>query len=244
MTDKYGFVYIWKDKKRKRFYIGSHWGTEDDGYICSSAKMNDNYRYRPHDFKRRIIAKITTNRHDLLNEEQRWLNMIKPQEFGFQYYNISNKAFCASWYMNNESTKQVKEKMRKNHWSKSDDKNRIVSLIQKGRNTPENNKKHSDLMKQKYASGEIAPWNKNCSSDAYTPEIRKKMSESQKGVNTKEELARRGKLGGLVHKGTRFITNGIINKRIHIDKGIPEGFKYGRQTKKSINNTEYIQKDD
>ena len=33
---KYGFVYIWYDRKHHRYYIGCHWGTIDDGYICSS----------------------------------------------------------------------------------------------------------------------------------------------------------------------------------------------------------------
>lgn len=28
--EKYGFVYIWFDKKHKRFYIGCRWGTEND----------------------------------------------------------------------------------------------------------------------------------------------------------------------------------------------------------------------
>lgn len=30
--DKYGFIYIWFDKKKRRFYIGCHWGHENDNY--------------------------------------------------------------------------------------------------------------------------------------------------------------------------------------------------------------------
>ena len=37
--EKYGFVYIWYDRKHKRYYIGCRWGTENDGYICSSSWM-------------------------------------------------------------------------------------------------------------------------------------------------------------------------------------------------------------
>lgn len=29
--EKYGFVYIWRDRKYNRYYIGCHWGREDDG---------------------------------------------------------------------------------------------------------------------------------------------------------------------------------------------------------------------
>ena len=71
--EKYGFVYIWRDKKRKMYYIGSHWGTEDDGYICSSDRMRKAYRRRPDDFKRRVISRIDTNREELLDEEHRLL---------------------------------------------------------------------------------------------------------------------------------------------------------------------------
>jgi hypothetical protein len=45
--EKYGFVYIWYDRKRKMYYVGSHWGTIEDGYICSSNRMRDAYREDP-----------------------------------------------------------------------------------------------------------------------------------------------------------------------------------------------------
>ena len=77
---KYGFVYIWFDCRRRRYYIGSHWGNERDGYVCSSSWMLQAYYRRPRDFKRRILAKVKTSRQDLLKEEQRWLRMISPDE--------------------------------------------------------------------------------------------------------------------------------------------------------------------
>lgn len=36
-----GFVYIWYDRKRKLYYIGSHKGNINDGYICSSNRMRN-----------------------------------------------------------------------------------------------------------------------------------------------------------------------------------------------------------
>lgn len=83
-----GFVYIWRDKKSNRYYVGSHWGTANDSYICSSRWMRKSYSRRPEDFKRRIIAWVDTNRVDLLIEEQRWLQMIKPHEIKARYFNI------------------------------------------------------------------------------------------------------------------------------------------------------------
>lgn len=86
-----GFVYLWFDRKRRRFYVGSHWGSQRDRYICSSLWMKRAYKRRPGDFKRRIIAIVTTSRRDLLIEEARWLAMIKPSELKVRYYNLKNR---------------------------------------------------------------------------------------------------------------------------------------------------------
>ena len=78
---KYGFVYLWYDKKHKRYYIGCHWGYEDDGYICSSRWMRKSYKRRKNDFKRRILSRIY-NRNVLIEEEHKWLQLIKSKELG------------------------------------------------------------------------------------------------------------------------------------------------------------------
>ena len=87
--EKYGFVYIWYDKKKKLYYIGSHWGTENDGYICSSPWMSRAYNNRPHDFKRRILKKVYTSRKDLFEIEAYFLSKIKPEEVKSKYYNLN-----------------------------------------------------------------------------------------------------------------------------------------------------------
>ena len=106
---KYGFVYIWYDKKHKRYYVGSHWGTEDDGYICSSKWMKRSFERRPNDFKRRIIKRIYSSRNELLIEEQRWLNMIKPEEIKVKYYNL--RIATNHWYADDYNRKTISEKI-------------------------------------------------------------------------------------------------------------------------------------
>lgn len=78
-----GFVYIWLDKKHKRFYIGSHWGFPTDKYICSSTWMRDAYKRRPEDFKRRILETVHTTRDDLYE-----LALIQDEKLGKRYYNL------------------------------------------------------------------------------------------------------------------------------------------------------------
>jgi hypothetical protein len=81
-----GFIYIWRDKIRNMYYVGSHDGTIDDGYISSSHWLTAEVRYRPEDFKRRILKYV-----DLPNlklEEYKFINLIKDDEFGKKYYNL------------------------------------------------------------------------------------------------------------------------------------------------------------
>lgn len=107
MKNKYGFVYIWRDKKYKRFYIGCHWGTEDDGYICSSSWMYNSFKRRREDFKRRILKRFYIKK-EMYDEEYRILNLIKEEELGIKYYN--HAIFHAEM---NEKSKYSKERNRK-----------------------------------------------------------------------------------------------------------------------------------
>lgn len=108
--EKYGFVYVWYDRKHKRYYIGSHWGQEDDGYVCSSSWMKQAFKKRPEDFRRRIIARVTSSRQDLLLEENRWLQMIGAEELGKRFYNLTNH-LNGHWFTNSEKRKSVSERM-------------------------------------------------------------------------------------------------------------------------------------
>ena len=107
-----GFVYIWFDRKHRRYYVGCHWGSIDDGYICSSSWMKRAYKHRYKDFKRRILKIITTTRKDLFDEEQRYLHMIKDEELGKRYYNIRKKGDY-HWANSEEKVLLVREKISK-----------------------------------------------------------------------------------------------------------------------------------
>ncbi len=145
--EKYGFIYIWFDRKNYRFYIGSHWGIEDDGYICSSRMMRQSYNRRPEDFKRRIISRIYTNRQDLLLEEERWLKMIDPSKTtprntttesrkDVRYYNI-NLGSQNHWWAPEEKRLTVGQKISQSKLGKpnpcSSEKARAISEAKKAR---------------------------------------------------------------------------------------------------------------
>jgi len=97
-----GFVYIWYDRKRKWFCIGSHMGSLDDGYTSSTGFMDSAIKKRPHDFKRRILEFYYGNDpKELFALEQKYLDMIKDEELclgenkhngTIRYYNVKKNA--------------------------------------------------------------------------------------------------------------------------------------------------------
>ena len=111
--EKYGFIYIWRDWKHRRFYIGCHWGTEDDGYICSSNWMRAAYRKRKEDFKRRILRKNILSIKEMFLEEKKWLSMIKKEEMSSysnkpRYYNLT--ITDGHWMTNEKIEKDVRKR--------------------------------------------------------------------------------------------------------------------------------------
>jgi hypothetical protein len=123
MKAKFGFIYLWFDTKRKKFYLGSHLGSLTDGYIGSNNKLLAKYKSRPETFKRKILEshKNITSKQ-LLQREQYWLNMIKHNELNVRYYNEKNVASGGDIvsYLSEEKRKQHAEKSglaSKQYWN-------------------------------------------------------------------------------------------------------------------------------
>ena len=173
--EKYGFVYIWRDRKRNMYYIGCHWGTEHDGYVCSSNRMRDAYRRRPEDFRRRILKK-NIPRESLLEEEFKWLYLIPDDQLGKKYYNLYKKHF-GHWANNPDSKLSVGEKLSKlklgrpgnKHTEESKQKIRNARAKQ---NPPSLGHKHSEETKQKMKKPKPTRSSEHC----------KKISDAKKGL--------------------------------------------------------------
>ena len=201
--EKCGFIYLWRDKKYNRYYIGSHWGTEDDGYICSSKWMRNSYDKRPQDFKRRIVQYVQ-NREDLYDVENQWLSMIKKEEVKVRYYNLN--LIANHWTAYPENVKTIREKIShkvkeamqrpevrekyeqglKNRDNKSSDldvrEKRRQSMIETmSVKFPEENrwKKLTEEERKKYYSDKAKKMHAN-RSDEQRKEIGRKLSEANK----------------------------------------------------------------
>jgi hypothetical protein len=101
--------------------------------------MKQSYGHRPQDFKRKILKTGIQSRKELYEEEQRYLNMIKPEEVKVRYYNL-NITNNEVWHKYDEHVKTVGQK---------------VSAAKKGKSTgpcsPETAKKISEAKKKKFA---------------------------------------------------------------------------------------------
>lgn len=177
--EKYGFVYIWYDCKHKRYYVGCHWGTEEDGYICSSTNMNHAYKRRPNDFKRRILSRVS-DRSKLLEEEYKWLSQIKQEELRVRYYNLHNHHF--------------------NHWSH--DNNLKISIGQKislsQRSNPNFGKWNkgnvvSEETKRKISQSTSIAMKEHYKKNPRSEETRKKISENNKRLQKEKLVGMHGK---------------------------------------------------
>jgi hypothetical protein len=181
MQEKYGFVYLWYDKKHKRFYIGCRWGREDDGYICSSPWMKKGYKLRPLDFKRRILKTNIADKSKLLEEEYRWLSKIKNDELGKRYYNIHNHHF-GHWMMNNHYEKKHHPMYGKNHTEETKQKMRGKKVTEETKQKLReiSKKQFLDLENRKRAGIANVGVSRR-KGISHTEETKKKMSVTRKG---------------------------------------------------------------
>jgi len=200
--EKYGFVYLWFDRKHKRYYVGCHWGTVDDGYICSSSNMKSAFKRRSFDFKRKILKTNIDNKKDLLLEEYKWLAMIKKEELGKKYYNLHNHHFN-HWTLNEQTKITIGEKISKankgdpkrSEWMK----NRVVSEETKEKIRQANiGKKYSDEINVKKGghrnySDAIFREKMSISAKNRSEKTRKKIIENNKRLQAEGKIGMKGK---------------------------------------------------
>jgi hypothetical protein len=273
--EKYGFVYIWYDRKNKRFYIGCRWGNTGDGYICSSPWMRKSYSRRPQDFRRRILATGIKSKQETLEEEYKWMQLISDDELGKKYYNLQKHHF-GHWSVNEQKSKSVVEKRLNtiSNWSeetKAEDRKRkqevaknLRWITKDGVDKKVNSDKIDDYLNDGWQSGRSQHTDKMKS--FWTDEKKSEMSEKHKSVENGGRMSKgnvpwnkdikgqqiawnkgktlapddphRQKLSELAkqrqdynappsQKGSMWITNGIINKKISKETIIPDGWKKG-----------------
>jgi len=159
------------------YYIGSHWGLEHDGYICSSNRMRNAYRRRPDDFKRKIIEK-TDERSLLLGLEEKWLQLAENKKE--RYYNLVFTTHNNYWWNEENSRLTVGQKISKSHKS-----NPNMGKWAKGKVLSEETKKKISISTSKAMK-------KYYKENPRTDETRKKISENTKRLHKEKKIGTYG----------------------------------------------------
>jgi hypothetical protein len=198
-----GFIYIWRDKKKNRYYVGSHWGAEDDGYVCSSTWMLQAYEKRPEDFRRRILERFD-DRTKINDIEHRWLQMIKPEELkGKRYYNFKNFRF-GHWSADENSRLTVKEKISKAGLGR---KPNFKNPKARGLKISKTLKERSKKLREETGFGLPIEHRKNIASTQIghkaSEETKKKMSSSRTGMKRSPEAKENIRLGALKREAAK-----------------------------------------
>ena len=180
-----GFVYLWRDRKNCLYYVGCHWGSDEDDYVCSSNWMLRAFEHRPEDFKRRIIARVSGTRQDVLDEEYRWLSMIKESELkGIKYYNLHNHHY-GHWTSDEEKRLSVGQKISKTLKERGltqEEKDRLAEARRQSPNGGMKGKHHTEESNEKNRQsslGQVA-WNKG---------LKGVQTAWNKGIPATEEMA-------------------------------------------------------
>lgn len=109
---KTGFIYLWKDTEKNKYYLGSHLGKPEDNYIGSGVLFINAYNKRPQAFVRKVIEK-NIPKSSLLAREEAWLSLIPVDELGKKYYNLKKVAAGGDIISN------LSEEARKQHAEKT-----------------------------------------------------------------------------------------------------------------------------
>lgn len=243
IVEKYGFVYIWFDKKRKMYYIGCHWGTENDNYICSSNRMRDAYQGRKKDFKRRILSRIYTNRTDLLEEEYGWMSKIKTEELGKRYYNLRQHKW-GHWITDISNSQTIKQKLseatkklhqdpiykqkflegRKKLPPRTEEAIRKTALANTGKKRTDETKQKISAANSGKVKGPLSLETKQKLGDALSGQSnpfygKQHEPELKKLMNAKTSVTMKGRMPKNIPTGLWW-NNGKINKRTHECPGL------------------------
>jgi hypothetical protein len=148
-----GFVYLWRNIKTNKKYIGSHKGSPDDGYVGSGLLFSRAYKKNPDDFTRQILY-IGENYRKIEARVLRLLNAAKSKDF----YNLKNDAI-GGW--EHAHTKEANAKRR---GTLSNLKKGIypehLKYDKSGSSNPMFGKKHTDEAKLKISLKRLGVANK------------------------------------------------------------------------------------
>ena len=87
------FIYMWEDLYENKYYIGSHIGNVNDGYLFGGIDIKRKYRERPFDFIRKILSyHIINSNFEIRSIEKEYLEKFDVEN-NDNFYNRTNESY-------------------------------------------------------------------------------------------------------------------------------------------------------
>lgn len=87
------FIYMWIDKTQNKYYIGSHFGKIEDGYLFGGIDIKNEYYKRPQDFERIILSYHFVEKHSQIRHIEKFYLEKYDVENNENFYNRTNQAY-------------------------------------------------------------------------------------------------------------------------------------------------------
>lgn len=228
-----GFVYCWMDITKNKLYVGSHKGNPNDGYICSSKYMMEEYKKRPDDFVRQIIAEGVIT-------DIRWLErrILESANAATDIYFYNRRNANEKWYCTGH-TEKTKRKISE-AW-----KNRPDGNPMKGRKHSEETKRkiglqsaarlHTEETKRKIGLSGLGR-----KMPAFSESHREGIRKARLGTKMSEETKQKISIKSSMYKHTDEAKQKIANALLGLKRGPQseehkEKIRIAKQNKRMIN---------
>jgi hypothetical protein len=151
------FVYSWRNVVTGRLYVGWHKGSTEDGYVCSSKPMKEEYRKTPEIFERYIIAHGSAD--DMIALEQAILTAedAKNNDLFYNQTNGNRDFVCKVCTEEHRAKISASNKGRK-HSEEAREKMRAARILSNSTNGVKGmkGKKHSTLTTERMKRSQAA----------------------------------------------------------------------------------------
>jgi hypothetical protein len=85
------FIYRWFDRSLNKYYIGSHYGNVNDGYLFGGIDIKKEYKRRPNDFEREILSYHLVSEYSEIRKIEKEYLIKYDVENNDLFYNRTNE---------------------------------------------------------------------------------------------------------------------------------------------------------
>lgn len=87
------FIYRWFDRSLNKYYIGSHYGNVNDGYLFGGIDIKKEYKRRPNDFEREILSYHLVSEYSEIRKIEKEYLIKYDVENNDLFYNRTNESY-------------------------------------------------------------------------------------------------------------------------------------------------------